>query len=172
MPRHCIIDVAEIAGDADPSAVARFDHETRRIRRVVQRPAGVHVQLTNRERAVVVEDDDRSFRAIDQTVVERSARQIDGNGKLAGDALRAANVVVMFVGDDERLQVRQLAPNLFQPPRRLPRAKTRVDEDARPVALEIVRISRAPRSERRNDHKFMVAGLLGCFVAGFLRLPQ
>src|SRR5438105_5785743 len=157
MTEHVLIDVAEVAGDTDAGAIARLDHEARRIHRVVQRAAGVHIQLADRKRAVVFENDDWRFLTIDRTRVERASRQVDRYRKLACDALRAANVVVMFVSDDDRAKIGELAADLLQPLGRLARTESGIDKDAGAVALEVVRIARAARSERSDDHSLMVA---------------
>src|SRR5438067_4463021 len=137
MALDLLIDVAEVAGNADAGAVAGLDHEAGGISRVVQCPASVHIQLTDRKRAVVVEDNDRRFVAIDRARVEGPARQVDRNRKLAREALRAAHVIVMLVREDDRFEVCQLSADLLETLGRLARTEAGVDEDARAVALEV-----------------------------------
>ena len=72
MPQHLIVDVAEVAGDANAGTVARLDDEARRIGRIVKRPAGVHIQLADGKGGVVLEDHERRFLSIDGARVERS----------------------------------------------------------------------------------------------------
>src|SRR4029077_8803721 len=155
---HRRIGVPEVAGHADAGAVARLDHEAGRIGRVVQGAPGVNVQLTDGERRIVRENDRPDGLAVDVAGIERSLRQVDGDAVLASDRTRAANVVVVLVGDDDGLHALDRLADLLQPFARLARPETGIDQDGSAVALEVVGIARAAGGERGDDHaRVMVA---------------
>jgi hypothetical protein len=122
---HGPVDLPEVAGQADACAVARLDDEAGRVGGVVDGAAGVDVQLADAKRGVVLEDDERRLVAVDRRVVERPFGQIDRDAVLAGDLVRAADVVVVLVGDDDGLQLLDVAADGLEPLARLSQAQHR-----------------------------------------------
>jgi hypothetical protein len=98
------------------------------------------------------EDHERGFLAVDGARVEGAAGQVDGDAVLARDALRAADVIVVLVGEDDGLELLDVPPHPFQPLARLARPEAGVDQDGGAVALEVVGIARAAGSQGGDDH--------------------
>ena len=65
----------------------------------------------------------------------------------------------MLMGQDDGAKVGELPSDLFQPLAGLARTEAGIDQDARPVTLEVIRIPRAARSERSDKHGVMVTQL-------------
>src|SRR4051794_21641299 len=100
----------------------------------------MYVQLADCERRVVLEHNHLRLASIDRAAVERAACDIDRDAELARDALRAADVIVVLVRDDQRAELLDVPSDELQPLARLARPETGVDEDGGAVALEVVRI--------------------------------
>ena len=98
------IDRAEVAGHADPRAVAGFDDEAGRIGRVVHGAPRMDVEVANPERGVVLENDCRRLGPVDPAGLKRATRQVDGDAELAGDRFGAPDMVVVFMRDDDGLE--------------------------------------------------------------------
>ena len=152
MAHHLSIDVSEVAGDADTRAVARLDDEAGRVGRIVDGLACVHLELADRERRVVLENHGLDVGRVDVRGGERPPGEIERDLVLAGDLVRAADVVVVLVGHDDRGQLFDVAPDDLQPLLRVPRPDARVDENRCPVALEPVGVAGRTGGERGHEH--------------------
>src|SRR6185369_1297391 len=104
------------------------------------------------ERRVVLEHDHRRLIAVEAAGDHRSLRAVDRDVVLAGDPLRAVDVVGVLVGDDDGGDALDGEAEEGQPFFRLPRTESGVDQDGGAVALEIKAIAGASGSERGDEH--------------------
>jgi hypothetical protein len=118
-------------------------------RRVVRDRDRLHDQPADRARlpgrhALV----GRDLRAIEPGRDEGALRAGERHAPLPREARGAPGVVAMLVRHEDCVERGRIDPRRLQPLGELPRPEPRVQQDARPAALDERRVALAPRSEQ------------------------
>ena len=108
----------------------------------MRRLAGMHHELADPKGRVVLELDNLdAYVVVEEPAGAGASGDVDGNPEFSGDFLGAPDMIPVFVSQNDRVDVLEAAADRFESPGHLAGTESGVDEDARAVTLEKVRVS-------------------------------